>query len=183
MRLVYFASETFSIPALISLAHSDHDVLAVVTRHNQEAGQTLGFETSVAAEAKKFNIPLLSSGATDASDIMKKVQDLRADLGILSAFGEELPESLRRTFPAGVIEVHPSLLPMHRGPDSIGRAFHNKEPKTGVTVFRITSEPYAGPILVQRGTMIKPGETLAELEFRLARIACDAFGATRKMLQ
>jgi methionyl-tRNA formyltransferase len=183
MRLVYFASETFSIPALISLVNSDHDILAVVTRQNQEAHQTLDSDISVPIEAKNFNIPLLISGTIDDSDIMEKVQDLKADLGIISAFGEELPEILMSAFPVGLIQVHPALLLKHRGPDPIGWAIHNKERKTGVTVFRVTSEPYAGPILVQRETMIKPGETLAELEFRLARIACDALDATLKMLQ
>lgn len=52
-----------------------------------------------------------------------------------------------------------------------------------MTVFRVTDEPYSGSVLVQRETMIKPGETFAELDFRLARIACDALNATLKILE
>jgi methionyl-tRNA formyltransferase len=183
MRLVYFAFEPFSIPALISLVNSDHEVLAVVTRATHEARQAPDCENSVSNEARKFNLPLIVSEGSNPFGIIQKVQDLKADATLVSCFGEELPEPLRCVFPAGSLEIHPSLLPKYRGPNPIQWAIHHKERKTGVTVFRVTDEPYAGPIIVQRETMIKPGETFAELEFRLARIACDALDATLKKLE
>lgn len=53
--------------------------------------------------------------------------------------------------------------------------------RTGVTVFRMVERMDAGPILVQRQTMIGPHETADELEGRLAGIGCDALNAALKL--
>jgi methionyl-tRNA formyltransferase len=183
MRLVYFASEAFAVPVLNKLASSNHKVLAVVTRACHGTYNRPLPEPSIACEAEKLRIPLIVAGENAPSHGVETLQDMKADLGIVSVFGEELPDPLKLCFPAGCVEIHPSLLPKYRGPVPIRRAIHNDEKKTGVTVFRVIDQPYAGPILVQRETMIKPGETWAELHFRLARIACDALDATLKMLE
>jgi methionyl-tRNA formyltransferase len=74
------------------------------------------------------------------------------------------------------------LLPKYRGPSPIAWAILKGEKKTGVTVFRITDQPYAGPVLVQRETMIPSDEIWFELHYRLARVACDAIDAALKTL-
>jgi methionyl-tRNA formyltransferase len=183
MRLVYFATEAFAVPVLIKLADSKHELLAVVTHGNRSSQQSSVPELSIVREAGDCRVPLIVLEEKAPSNIAEKLEELKADLGIVSSFGADLPDLWRRAFPAGCIEVHPSLLPKHRGPAPINFVIQNKEKKTGVTVFRVIDQPYAGPILVQRETMIKPGEGLAGLQFRLARIACDAVDAALMILE
>jgi len=182
MRIVYFGWDEFAVPTLVKLANSIHEIVAVVTRLH-EAGQD-GFlsKAPVAIQAKKHGLPVLICENPNTSEFVEEIRNLKADLGIVVASGQELSEPLRNAFGGGCIGIHPSLLPKYRGPSPIAWAILKGEKKTGVTVFRITDQPYAGPVLVQRETMIPPDEIWFELHYRLARVACDAIDATVKTL-
>ena len=182
MRIVYFGWDEFAVPTLTSLVNSDHEFLGVVTTASRGTSNGAPRANPVQVEAEKFDLPVYNYEVTNASKVLGEIQSLKADLGIVASFGEEFSEALRRAFSAGFIGIHPSLLPKYRGPAPISWAILNNERKTGVTVFRITDQPYAGPVLVQRETMIQPGEVWTELHFRLARIACDAIDAALKIL-
>ena len=167
----------------MKLVNSVHEVLGVVTALNRGISNGESRANPVLVKAKKFDLPVYSYDAANPSKILSEMRRLKADLGIIATFGGEFSEPLCRAFSAGCVGIHPSLLPKYRGPAPISWAILNGEKKTGVTVYRITDEPYAGPILVQRETMIQPGEIWTELHFRLARIACDAIDAALKTLE
>ena len=99
---------------------------------------------------------------------------LRADLGIVAAFGQKLRAPLRAAFAGECVNIHSSLLPKYRGAAPINWAILNGEAKTGVSVFRLVDRMDAGPVLIRRETMIASTETADELHDRLAGIACDA---------
>ncbi len=182
MRLVYFGSGKFAVPGLIKLANSDHEVVAVVTPPREVSRDGVPCESRVKVQAEDRGIPVLGYENANTPELVEKIKGLKSDLGIFAAFGMDLPEALLNAFEGGCIGIHPALLPKYRGLFSINSAILNGESKTGVTVFRITAQPYAGPILVQRETMIRPDEIWTELHFRLARIACDAIDAALKTL-
>ena len=182
MRIVYFGWGEFAVPTLMKLANTDHEVIAVVTRLYQAGQKGFLSKSAVAVQAKKNALPVLVSENPATPDIIDKVKSLKADLGIVAGSGEELSEPMRNAFGGGCIGIHPSLLPKHRGPSPIAWAILKGEKKTGVTVFRVTDQPCAGPVLVQRETMIRPDEIWFELHYRLARIACDAIDAALKTL-
>jgi methionyl-tRNA formyltransferase len=181
MRIVYFGWDEFAVPALRKLADSDHEVVAVVTRAHAFERNGLLSKSPVPIQAKKHNLPVLVYENPNTPELIEKLNDLKADLGIVAS-GEELSEALRKDFRGGCIGIHSSLLPKYRGPSPIAWAILQGEKKTGVTVFRITDQPYAGPVLVQRETMIPPDEIWFELHYRLARVACDAINAALKIL-
>jgi methionyl-tRNA formyltransferase len=183
MRIIYIGGDEFAVPVLMTLVNSHHEVLGVVTRPSEGTSKAGVPSNPVVIEAKKWDLPVYVYEEIDSSDVLKNIQTLKIDLGIVvTATGEEIPERLRSIFPAGCVAVHPSLLPKYRGLSPINWTILNGERKTGVTVFRVTDQPYAGPVVVQRETMIRPDETWTELHFRLARIACDAINATLKIL-
>jgi methionyl-tRNA formyltransferase len=183
MRIVYFAWDEFGVPTLMKLVNSDHELLGVVSMPSKRIRSGSPRINPVEAEAEKFGLPVYDYEIIDSSEIAGKMRRLRADLGMVGVLGEELPDPLRHVFSAGCIGIHPSLLPKYRGPSPISWSILNRERKTGVTVYRITDRPYTGPVLVQRETMIRPGEIWTELHFRLARIACDAIDAALKTLE
>jgi len=182
MRIVYFGWDEFAVPSLMKLANSDHEVVAVVTRLYQRMQNGLLSKTPVPAQAKKHGLPVLIYENPNTPELIEKVGDLKADLGIIIGSEQDLLEPLRNAFGAGCIGIHPSLLPKYRGPSPVAWAILKGEKKTGVTVFRMTAQPFAGPVLVQRETMIRPDEILFELHYRLARIACDAIDGALKTL-
>jgi methionyl-tRNA formyltransferase len=183
MRIVYFGQDEFAVPSLMKLVNSDHEVLSVVTTASSGTSNGAPRANPVRVEAEKSALPVYNYDVTDPSEVLGEIRRIESDLGIVARFGEEFSETLRRAFSAGFIGIHPSLLPKFRGPAPISWAILKNERKTGVTVFRITDQPYAGPVLVQRETMIRPDENWTDLHFRLARIACDAIDAALKILE
>jgi methionyl-tRNA formyltransferase len=182
MRIVYFGWDEFAVPTLMKLAHSDHEAVAVVTRLHHVNQNGFLSKTPVPVQAEKHSLPILVYENPNTPEVIEKVKDLKPDLGIVVPSEQDLSGPLRNAFGGGCIGIHPSLLPKYRGPSPVAWAILKEEKKTGVTVFRVTDQPYAGPVLVQRETMIRPDEISFELHYRLARIACDAIGAALKTL-
>lgn len=184
MRVVYFGSGEFAVPTLRWLLNSPHEVAAVVTQPDRPAGRgkhPMPTPVGQLAEAQGLIVHKIA----DANDpaFVGAMSSLRADLGIVAAFGQKLHPTLRAAFAGECINIHGSLLPKYRGAAPINWAILNGEPKTGVTVFRIVDRIDAGPVLIRRETMIGSTETAEELHDRLAGIACDAIGATLELLQ
>jgi methionyl-tRNA formyltransferase len=185
MRLVFFGFGKFAVPCLISLLESEHEIAGVVelggtgqiTSHDQPSAGPVWHV------AQGFGLPRIYLDDLGSVDSVKRLKAVEADLGIVIAFGWHLPGALRGAFTFGCIGIHASLLPKYRGPAPITWAILKGETKTGVSVFRITDNLDSGPVLVQRETMIIPGETWAELDFRLARVACDSLNASLAMLK
>lgn len=73
-----------------------------------------------------------------------------------------IPMTFARAFPLGAVNIHPSLLPRHRGPNPWLSMYIAMDLRGGVTVHKITAEPDAGPILAAQGFPIAPGQPLPE---------------------
>ncbi len=65
----------------------------------------------------------------------------------------------------GMIQFHPSLLPLHRGPSSINWAIIQGRTKTGLTIFRPTDGLDEGAVLLQKEVDIRPDDTLGSVYF------------------
>ncbi len=87
----------------------------------------------------------------------------KADIGIIASYGKIVPESLIKSFPHGIINIHPSLLPKYRGPTPVQTAILNGDKKTGITIIKIDEEVDHGPVLEQRIIEIKENETSESL--------------------
>ncbi|MBW2347918.1 MAG: methionyl-tRNA formyltransferase [Deltaproteobacteria bacterium] len=184
MRVVYFGSGPFSIPAFRRLLQSPHECAAVITQPDRRAGRGKKTQpTPLASHALREGIEPIRAEDVNTPEFVDKIRSLNAHLGVVAAFGQMIKAPLREAFPGGCINLHASLLPRYRGAAPIHWAILGGEKKTGVTAFRLVDRMDAGPILVQRETMIRPDETAGELHDRLARVACDAMDATLVILE
>jgi methionyl-tRNA formyltransferase len=76
----------------------------------------------------------------------------------------------------GAINIHPSLLPRHRGPSAIEWALRSGDSETGFTVHRIAPEFDAGPILAQAGIPIEDDDDFGSLMARLRQVTPNLLG-------
>jgi len=184
MRVIFFGSSEFSIPTFSSLLKDGHQLVAVVTQPDKARGRGKhASPTPVKLLALETGLPVLSPEDVNAPDIVESLKSLHADVGYVVAFGQKIGPELLNAFPAGMVNLHASLLPSLRGAAPIQWSILNGEDEAGVTVFRLVNRMDAGPILVQRRTLINPDETADELHDRLARIGCDAVRAAMEILQ
>ena len=96
-----------------------------------------------------------------------------ADLGVVVAYGQILPDPLLATPRHGVVNVHASLLPRYRGAAPVQRAVIAGERETGITMIRLVRELDAGPMLGSASRPIVGHETSAEIERDLAAIGAE----------
>lgn len=95
------------------------------------------------------------------------------DVFVVVSFGRLLPPWLVDLPKQGVINVHPSLLPLWRGPSPIQSAIAHGDAETGVTIMKIDAEMDHGPILSQKREPIRPDDNAPILHDRLADIGAQ----------
>ncbi|MFF2541689.1 methionyl-tRNA formyltransferase [Kitasatospora sp. NPDC058063] len=101
-------------------------------------------------------VDLLLPQNTDG--LARALAGYRPDLVVCSGFPWKLPAEVLRVPRLGVLNVHPSLLPRHRGPMPIHWAVRHGDPETGVTIHWMDESFDTGRILVQRGGVELPDD-------------------------
>lgn len=183
MRILFFGSGEFAIPTLRSIVNDGHEIVAVVTQPDRPRGR--GKEvlpTPLKLAALDLGRSVLATDHVNDPEMTARLKSLGADLAYVAAFGQKIGPELLSAFPIGIVNLHASLLPALRGAAPINWAIINGDHETGVTVFRLVEKMDAGPVLVQRRTVIGDVETADELHDRLARIGCDAVRAAFDLL-
>ncbi|NOG70430.1 formyltransferase family protein [Roseicella sp. DB1501] len=109
--------------------------------------------------AAAHGIPLHAVREVNGPETAAALRAARPDL-ILSCHFDQIfaPETLALA-PLGGINLHPSLLPRHRGPVPVLWAMAEPEPRFGVTVHRLAPRIDAGGILGQCAVALPPGLT------------------------
>lgn len=181
MRILFFGSGHFGIPTLRNLLQN-HDIALVVTQPDRPKGRGLkSAPTPVRTRARELGLDVMAVENVNAPDVVAQLIELRADLGVVIAFGQKIGPALLSGNTGGCINAHASLLPRYRGAAPVHWAIIRGEDKTGVTVFKLVERMDAGPVLTSRWTYIKPEETADELHDRLAGIAVDAVRAALEL--
>lgn len=106
-------------------------------------------------------------------EFLHQVQLLGVDLIVVASFSWILKHPLIGVPRLGCINVHPSLLPLYRGPEPNYWVLANFEQKTGVTIHYIDEGIDSGDIILQRELRIRPNETLTTLTERSIRRAAE----------
>ena len=172
-KIVFFGNErlatgvTTVAPTLQALISAGYDVVAVVS-HNEQANSRKQRDLEIAAVAKEHNIPvLLPSKPAEAADQLKS---FNAEVGVLVAYGKIVPQAIIDIFPKGIMNIHPSALPRHRGPTPIESVMLAGETSTAVSVMQLVSAMDAGPVYAQEQVQTTGQESKQELSDKLLAI-------------
>ena len=174
MRILYFGTPQFAVPALEALLDSSHEVVALVSQPDRPRGRGHKLQpapTKVVASAR--GIAVLQPTRLKDDAFLSALSDMRPDLGVVAAYGRILPEALLALPRFGMINIHASLLPAYRGAAPVHRAVINGERETGVSIMRIVKELDAGPVFQTSALVVGPDETTPEVEQRLAPLGAQ----------
>jgi methionyl-tRNA formyltransferase len=93
------------------------------------------------------------------------------DIGIVASFGHMLSRALCASFPRGIINIHPSLLPRWRGAAPIQHVLLSRDQKTGISVVQLETEAWdEGRILIQKSMAVPRNATFNQLSTELAEM-------------
>ncbi|MSU49840.1 MAG: methionyl-tRNA formyltransferase [Opitutus sp.] len=174
LRLVFFGSDPIALPLLDWLATEGAgiaDVVAVWTQPDRAVGRGQNIvPNAIKSWAAARGLPVFQpEKLTD--DVRLQLAALRADLGLVMAYGHILRDDFIGTPRLGMFNLHTSLLPRLRGASPIQTAIASGVRETGVTLMRIVRRLDAGPVADVERVAVGDLDTAADVESKLA-VAC-----------
>ena len=175
---MYFGTPGFAVPGLRALARSAHTLVGVISQPDRPRGRgRLLEETPVRHAATELGVDVLQRESVGDEIALAWMRAREPELGVVVAFGQFIPKTVRELPRLGLINAHASLLPRWRGAAPIEWAIDAGDPRTGVSVMRVVKEMDAGDVCLVRETEIGPEENAGELAPRVAELAAQALVA------
>lgn len=174
-RTVFFGSGEFAVPILEALvAAPEVELVGVVSAPDRPAGRGGNpSPTPVAARARRLGLTLLQPARIRDEASVAEIAALRPGLGVLADYGRIVPAAILGLPAHGILNVHPSLLPRHRGASPIPATILAGDPTTGVTLIRMDEGLDTGPIVATTAWPLAGDEVAPELEARAAAAGAE----------
>lgn len=176
MRLLFWGTPDFAVPALRALTGEGHDVVGVVTRPDKPRGRSRSQldPSPVKVVALEDGLPVLQPERPRGDEFLNAVRALAPDISVVVAYGHILPKAVIDLPTLGTLNIHASLLPSLRGAAPIQAAILEGHTETGITIMQMVPALDAGDMLHVVRTNIQPDETFGELHDRLAELGALA---------
>lgn len=183
MRIVFMGTPDFAVASLKALCEGGYDVVGVFTQPDRPKGRgNKVVMTPVKEYALTRGIPVFQPQHI-RRDGLADLQALAPDLCVTAAFGQILSQAVLDVPPLGVVNVHASLLPRHRGSAPINWAILQGDREAGVTTMMTARGIDNGDMLLRATTPINPGETAGELTERLSVMGASLLLDTLRALE
>ena len=109
MRIIFMGTPDFAVPSLEVLVE-EHEVVAVVTQPDRRSGRGQRLRPSPVKEAAlKHGLTVLQPEKVGVPEVMDELEAYGADLFVVVAFGQKLPDRLLEMPKYGCVNVHSSL--------------------------------------------------------------------------
>lgn len=176
MRLVFFGTPDFAVPSLRALVEEGFDVALVVTQPDRAVGRSRSTLTPppVKVAALEEDLPILQPERPFGEDFVSALRSYDPELGVVVAYGHILKPAILAIPRRGMLNVHASLLPKHRGPAPVQWSILNGDETTGVSIMQLEPGLDTGPVLHCIETEVARDETGGELLERLAELGAAA---------
>jgi methionyl-tRNA formyltransferase len=194
LRIALFGTASrFSLAALRELS-AGRFVVALVLAQPRRQGLTAALAgiaglrrmSPVEAAAREQRIPVVFATPSNHAEVAEQLRVLRPDLICIAIFPRLIPPEIIAMAPLGAINVHPSLLPRHRGPLPLFWTYHADDRVSGVTVHHVNQLFDAGDIILQEDFPLPRAYPAAKLDADVAhrgasvlRAAVDALAGGR----
>lgn len=167
-KVAFFGSSKYSLVYLEQLDSLGFEIKLVVSQPDKPSGRGLKERPNPTKEwAQKHQILCLTPSNLTDPLFLGAVKTLPLKLGLSAYYGLKIPGAVIERFPLGILNVHHSLLPKHKGPNPIPWAIVKGEEKTGTTIIEIDEKFDAGQIIAQAEEAVQPNDTTGTLRDRL----------------
>jgi methionyl-tRNA formyltransferase len=173
-RVAFLGTGAFGLPLLDRVADMA-DALLVVSQPDRPAGRRLRLRAApIAGHARERGVRVVTPERLRSDEARELLCDFAPDGLLLVSYGQLVPSDILELGSRPPLNVHPSLLPRHRGAAPVAGTILAGDPEGGVTLMVMTSRLDAGPIVAQWPVPLTGRETTPELETQLADVAADA---------
>jgi len=161
MRIVIVGQQAFG-KAVLDAFTARGDQVAGVFAPPEKTGAR---PDPLVAAASERGVTVHRHARYSSDEAKQALADLGADLGVMAYVTLFAPPEFCAVPKHGMIQFHPSLLPLHRGPSSIPWAIIRGRTETGLSIFRPTPGLDEGPVILQKRVPISPDDTAGSLYF------------------
>jgi methionyl-tRNA formyltransferase len=127
----------------------------------------------VKARAIDLGLDVYQPESLRAQEVQAELNSLEADVFVVAAYGKLLPPPVLEAPSHGCLNLHPSLLPRHRGPSPVATAIEEGDKETGVTLMLLDQGMDTGPLVAQRRFPLSSHETADDLTATLFKLGGD----------
>jgi formyltetrahydrofolate deformylase len=135
-------------------------------RLNGEIVTVLSNHPDLEPVARAAGIPFAWSPSTDKQShfdfLLERLAEAKPDLVVLARYMQILSPKVIDRYPFRIINIHPSLLPYHPGPNAYKQAWEEGVRVSGCTAHFVTEQLDAGPVILQDVFHIRVGEDALE---------------------
>ncbi len=177
MRVVFMGSPEFAVPALRHLMLNGYQVVAVYTRPDKPAGRGRSLASSpVKRAALVLGLPLVQPVSFKPAEAVAELAGFHPDVIVVAAFGQILPQKVLDIPRYSCLNIHPSLLPRHRGASPVAAAILAGDEFTGISIMLMDAGLDTGPVLGRAQIPISAWDNTGSLTAKLSLIAAHLLG-------
>jgi len=185
LNIVFMGTPEFAVPSLAEIVASGYNVLRVYTQPPRRSGRGKKLTKSAVHQfAEIMGLPVETPESFRKSKVIDGLEDLKADVACVVAYGQILPQRALDAPVYGCLNLHGSLLPRWRGAAPVQRAIMAGDAQTGVQIMQMAKGLDTGDILLSETTDIHADDTAASLSQRLSQIGAQmwprALGAVER---
>ncbi len=174
-KIVFMGTPLFAVPILKSLYQNGYPITAVYTQEPKKSNRGMKITKSpVHLIAETLSIEVRTPKTLKKNfEEFKYLKKLDADIAIVIAYGQIIPENFLTLTKKGFINVHASLLPKFRGAAPIQRAIMSLNKETGISIMKINSKLDEGPVCSSYSLNINENDNTEVLSEKLSMLAAE----------
>ena len=174
-KIVFMGTSVFAVKILKSLYQNGYPIVTVYTQAPKKSNRGMKVTKSPVhsiSETLSLEVrtPVTLKNNQEEYEYLK---DIDADMCLVIAYGQIIPESFLNLTKKGFINIHASLLPKYRGAAPIQRAIMNLEKKTGISIMKINSQLDEGPVCKSYEIDINEKDSSDDLSEKLSDLAVE----------
>ena len=174
-KIIFMGTPIFAVPILKSLYQNGYPISVVYTQPPQKSqrGQKIN-KSPVQGISETLNIDFrCPKTLRDNDEEYNFIKELNADLAIVVAYGQIIPENFLNLTKKGFINIHASILPKWRGAAPIQRSIMKLDTETGISIMKINKELDSGPIGNIYKIKIDHNNNTQEISEKLSLLAAE----------
>jgi len=130
-----------------------------------------------------YGVPVIGSQNVNSDETRAQIEAWQPDL-ILSVYLNQLIKpKLINMAGKGVLNIHPALLPRHRGLWPYFWVFVEGDRETGVTVHWVDTKFDTGDLLLQEKIAVEPTDTVTSLSYKSSVVGADMLVQAVKLVE
>ena len=165
----------FAVPILKSLYQNDYSISVVYTQppHKSHRGQRIN-KSPVQNISETLNIGLrCPENLKNNDEEYEFIKNLNADLAVVVAYGQIIPEKFLNLTKMGFVNIHGSILPKWRGAAPIQRSIMNLDTETGISIMKLTNTLDGGPVSNIYKIKLDQNDNAEEVSKKLSFLAAE----------